>query len=60
MGGCQNHGPFLDPHYNTAPNIWGTSKRDHNFDNHPYSIQQLYGASGYIVDSDGSSMYGIR
>ena len=21
MGGCQNYGPFLDPHYNTAPNI---------------------------------------
>ena len=19
-GGCQNHGPFLDPSYNTAPN----------------------------------------
>ena len=21
MGGCQNYGPFLDPHYNAAPNI---------------------------------------
>ena len=21
VGGCQNYGPFLDPHYNTAPNI---------------------------------------
>ena len=21
MGGCQNYGPFLDPQYNTAPNI---------------------------------------
>ena len=21
MGGCQNYGPFLDPHYSTAPNI---------------------------------------
>ena len=21
MGGCQNYGPFLGPHYNTAPNI---------------------------------------
>ena len=20
LGGCNNHGPFLDPHYNTAPN----------------------------------------
>ena len=26
MGGCQNYGPFLDPHYNTAPNILGTPK----------------------------------
>ena len=24
MSGCQNYGPFLDPCYNTAPNIWGT------------------------------------
>ena len=21
MGGCQTYGPFLDPFYNTAPNI---------------------------------------
>ena len=21
MGGCQNYGTFLDPYYNTAPNI---------------------------------------
>ena len=21
MDGCQNYGPFLDPDYNTAPNI---------------------------------------
>ena len=21
VGGCQNYGPFLDPHYNTAPNM---------------------------------------
>ena len=21
VGGCQNSGPFLDPHYDTAPNI---------------------------------------
>ena len=27
MGGCQNYGPFLDPYYNTAPNIEGTRKR---------------------------------
>ena len=26
MGGCQNYGPFLDPYYNTAPNISGTQK----------------------------------
>ena len=36
MGGCQNYGPFLDPYYNTAPNIEGTQKSDHNFDNHTY------------------------
>ena len=36
MGSCQNYGPFLDPYYNTAPNIYlGYPKRDHNFDNHP-------------------------
>ena len=27
MGGCQNYGPFLDPHYNTAPNIEIAQKR---------------------------------
>ena len=26
MGGYQTYGPFLDPYYNTAPNIWGTRK----------------------------------
>ena len=26
MGGCQNYGPYVDPHYNTAPNIEGTQK----------------------------------
>ena len=37
MGGCQNYGPFvgypkyLVPYYNRVP------KKDHNFDNHPYS-----------------------
>ena len=35
VGGCQNYVPFLDPYYNTAPNIWGTQKRDHIVDNHP-------------------------
>ena len=24
VGGCQNYGPFLDPYYNTAPDIQGT------------------------------------
>ena len=24
--GCQNHGPFLDPYDNTAPNLQGTPK----------------------------------
>ena len=36
MRGCQNHGPSLDPYYNTAPKIWGTHNH-HNFDNHPYT-----------------------
>ena len=31
--GCRNYGPFLDPYYNTVPNILGYPKRDHNFDN---------------------------
>ena len=35
MGGC-HYGLFLGPYYSTAPNIQGTPKRDHNFDNHPY------------------------
>ena len=26
MGGCQNYDPFLDPYYNTAPNIQDTQK----------------------------------
>ena len=26
MDGCQNYGPFLDPYYNTALNVWGTQK----------------------------------
>ena len=26
LGGCQNCGPFLDPYYNTTPNIYGTPK----------------------------------
>ena len=30
MGGCQNYGPFLGT-LNRDP------KRDHNFDNHPYT-----------------------
>ena len=38
-GWLSNYGPFSDPYYNyynTAPNVLGTQKRDHNFDNHPY------------------------
>ena len=35
-GGCQKYGPFLGPHYNTAPNIYlGHPNRDPNFDNYP-------------------------
>ena len=46
MGGCQSYGPFLGnypryyvPYYN----------RDHNFDNHPYSIMNVRGSGFYIV-----------
>ena len=41
MGDCQNYGPFLGPYYNTGPNTGpslGDPKRDHNFDNPPYSL----------------------
>ena len=40
MGDCQNYGPFLGPYYNTGPNTGpnlGDPKRDHNFDNLPYT-----------------------
>ena len=37
MGGCKDYGRFWGPHYNTAPNIWGTQERDHNFESHPHS-----------------------
>ena len=37
MGNCQNYGPFLGPYFNTGPNL-GDPKRDHNFDNPPYSV----------------------
>ena len=26
MGGCQNHGPFLDPYSSAAPHVQGTQK----------------------------------
>ena len=38
MGGSQNYGPFLNPYYNTAPNILGYPKRDQNFDNPPNGL----------------------
>ena len=34
MRDCQKYGPFLNPYYNTGPNL-GDPKRDHNFDNPP-------------------------
>ena len=37
MGGCQNHGLFLDPYSNMALNILGTRKGTINIDNHPYT-----------------------
>ena len=44
MGDCQNYGPFLGPYYNAGPNTGpnlGYPKRDHNFDNHPYKVDDL-------------------
>ena len=38
MGGCQNYGSFLDPYYNTAPNISVPKIGDHNIDNQPYTF----------------------
>ena len=38
---CQNYGPFLGPYHNTGPNTGpnlGDPKRDHNFDNPPYTM----------------------
>ena len=43
LGGCEKYGPFLDPYYNTAPNTWGTQKRDHNSDNHPFGVLKVCG-----------------
>ena len=40
MGDCQNYGPFLGPYYNTGPNL-GDPKRDHNFDNPPYGLEEV-------------------
>ena len=54
MGDCQNYGPFLGPYYNTGPNTrpnLGDPKRDHNFDNPPYSLKSLKG--GYKWDYIG-------
>ena len=39
MVGCQNYGPFLDPYYNTAPNIEGTQKGTPNFGKLPHDYQ---------------------
>ena len=44
MGDCQNYGPFLGPYYNTGPNTGpnlGDPKRDHNFDNPPYTTTTI-------------------
>ena len=38
MGGCQNYGPFLDPYYNTAPNIEGTQKGTIKNNRKPYTL----------------------
>ena len=41
MGDCQNYGPLLGPYYKTGPDTGpnlGDPKRDHNFDNPPYTL----------------------
>ena len=37
MGGCQNNGPFLGILNIRCRIKIGYPKRDHNFDNHPYT-----------------------
>ena len=42
MGDCENYGPFSGPYYNTGPNTGPylrDPKRDHNFDNPPYTCK---------------------
>ena len=37
MGGCQNCGPFLGTLNIRCRSMIGIHKKDHNFDNHPYT-----------------------
>ena len=37
MGGCQNYGPLLGTLNIRGRAIIGIQKKDHNFDNHPYT-----------------------
>ena len=60
MGDCHNYGPFLGPYYNTGPNTGpnlGDPKRDHNFDNPPYTLTTSngYPSSGLLRTAEGSS-----
>ena len=52
MGDCQKYGPFLCPCYytgpNTGPNL-GDPKRDHNFDNPPYTYIRIRESLGQNV-----------
>ena len=41
LGNCQNYGPFFGPYENKGPNTGpnlGDPKKDHNFDNSPFSL----------------------
>ena len=65
MGDCQNYGTFLGPYYNTGPNTGpnlGDPKRDHNFDNHPYTniVQRVLGANPVLNSHSTTAQKGIE
>ena len=51
MGGCQSSGPFLDPYYNTAPNI-EYPKRDHLLSQIQPESQQGVGQGDSQISGD--------
>ena len=42
-----NHGPLLGPHSNIDPNVWGTPRRAHDFDNLHHWIFRNLGLKGF-------------